>query len=148
VLGRDAGFRQRVEDGGQVGRGGAVGMLFFQRGDDQAAGALGLPAGQQVRAVFPAGDDAEADAVGLGEVGEGLVHPGEVRGAVVGQGEQHAGEQGADLQLARAGAGGQHRLDRPGDPRAVDDLLKAGERDWRAHRVPPSRATARVSPAG
>src|ERR1019366_1817084 len=72
VPGGDAGFQERVEEGGEVRGRAAVGVVFTQRGDDQVAGALGLPVGQQVRAVLPAGEHAEADAVGLGKVSEGL----------------------------------------------------------------------------
>ena len=75
-------------------------------------------------------------------------NPGHVRGPVTGQGQQHAGEQGADQQLAGADADRQEGLDPARDVRAVDDLLQPGERDRRAHRVPPSRATARVSSPG
>jgi len=118
------------------------GVLFFRCVGDQAEGAPGLPAGEQVRAVFPAGDDAQADAVGLGQAGEGLVHPGEVGGAVAGQGEQHAGQQGADQQLAGPDTGRQQCLDPRGGPGPADDLLQPLQRDWRAHRVPPGSATA------
>ena len=79
------------------------------------------------------------------------MHPGEVRGAVVGQGQQHAGEQGAHRELAGAAAGGQQRLDRPGDPERSTTCLEAGERDCRltgcrrAERRRGSRAGSRAA---
>ena len=86
-------------------------MVFLECADDQVEGALDLPVGEQMRAVFPARHHAQADPVGLGEAGQGLVHPGQVRGAVVGQGQQHADQQGAGQQLAGPDADRQHCLD-------------------------------------
>jgi hypothetical protein len=61
---------------------------------------LSLPAGQRVRPAFPVREDAEPPLLALGQRGQRLMHPGQVRGAAVGEGEHHAQQQGADGQLA------------------------------------------------
>ena len=88
-----------------------VGCVLAEGRGDQAEGALGLPVGEQVRAVFPVRDHAQPYLVVLGQAGQRLVHPGEVGGPVIGLGQAHAGQQGADAQLPGAHAGGQHGLD-------------------------------------
>jgi hypothetical protein len=65
-------------------------MFFAQCFDDEAEGALDLPVGELVRAGLPVLGDGEPDLVFGGQRGERLVHPGQVRGPVIGQGEHHA----------------------------------------------------------
>jgi hypothetical protein len=90
VPGGDAGFEHSVAGGGQDLAGCAVGMLFLQCLHQEAEGVLDLPVGELVRAVLPVLGDAEPDLVGGGQRGQRLVHPGQVRGPAVGQGELHA----------------------------------------------------------
>jgi len=52
------------------------------------------------------------------------VDTGQVRGPVIGGGQAHPGQQGADPQLPGPHAGGQHRLDAGRDAGGVDDLLE------------------------
>ena len=90
MLGGDAGFQQVIQDAGQVIGGGAVGMLFAERFHGEVKGVLDLPVGELVRAVAPGLGDAESHLVCGGQRGQRLVHPGQVRGPVIGQGELHA----------------------------------------------------------
>ena len=88
--GGDAGFQQAVADGGQSPGGSAVGMVFGQRLRDEVEGVLDLPVGELVRAVLLLVQHAEPGLVCGGQAGERLMHPGQVRGPVIGQGELHA----------------------------------------------------------
>ena len=90
----------------------------------EAEGPLGLPVGQQVRAVFPVRDHAQPPLVIFGQADQGLVDAGQVGGPVIGLGQAHPGQQGADRQLAVAHADGQHGLDPGRDAGGVDDLLE------------------------
>ena len=77
-----------------------------------------------MRAVFPVRDHAEPPLVVFGQAGQGLVHAGQVRGPVVGLGQPHAGQQGADAQLAGPHPGREHGFDPGRDAGGVDDLLE------------------------
>jgi len=112
-----------VADRLQRAGGQPVGGVLAEGRGDQAEGPLGLPVGQQVRAVFPVGDHAQPPLGIFGQAGQCLVHPGEVGGPVIGLGQAHAGQQGADAQLPGAHPGGQHGLDLRRDAGGVDDLL-------------------------
>ena len=70
-----------------------------------------------------------------------------MRGPVVGLGQHHPGQQGADPQLAVPHPDGQHGLDPRRDAGGVDDLLEHRQRDHR-RPVPPSSRTASASPPG
>ena len=97
---RDAGFEQVVADApAAAGEGSPSGSSLPRASGDQAEGVLGLPVGEQVRAVFPVRDHAEPPLVVFGQADQGLVHAGQVGGPVVGLGQAHAGQQGADAQL-------------------------------------------------
>jgi hypothetical protein len=142
----DGCLEQPVADPGEGLRWQAVGCVLGQGACDQAEGALGRPVGEQVRAGLPVLRDAEPDLVGLGQAGERVADPGQVRGPLIGLGQQHPGQQGADPQLPVAHPGGQQGLDPRRDAGGVDDLLQRGQRG--AHRVAPSSATAVASSAG
>ena len=120
-----------------------AGLVLAEGRGDQAEGPLGLPVGEQVRAVLPVRDHAEPPLVVLGQADQRLVHPGQVRGPVIGLGQAHAGQQGADLQLPGAHADGQHGLDPRRDAGGVDDLLERRQRD---HAAGPPRAAAPPRP--
>jgi len=143
----DAGFEQVAADPGEVRGRQSAGFVLGEGVRDQAGGALGLPAGEQVRAVFPVRDDAGPGLVLVRQRGERLVHAGQVSGPVAGLGQAHAGQQGADLQLPGAHAYGQHGLDQRRDAGPVDDFFQDAQRR-RAHRVPPGSRTACASQAG
>jgi len=51
-------------------------MRKGERAGDQAEGALGLPVGEQMRAVFPVREHAEPPLVVFGQAGQGLVDAG------------------------------------------------------------------------
>ena len=99
---RDGCFQQAVAGALQFRRRQPVRLVLAERPGDQAEGVLGLPVGQQVRAVLPVREDAEPPLLALGQADQGLVHPGQVRGPAVGEGEQHAQQQGPDGQLPGA----------------------------------------------
>jgi hypothetical protein len=111
-----------------------------------------LAVGELVRAVGPVLDDAEPFLVVLGQAGQRGVRSGEVGGAAVGQGEEHAGQQGAGFQLAAADGGRQHLLYFPGDAGAADDVLDHRQRDGHGRALSagraPSSATASRSVPG
>jgi hypothetical protein len=123
---RDGGLQQVVADRGEGGRGQAIGDVLGQGIRDQAEGALGLPVGELVRAGFPVLQHAEPDLVGLGQGGQRVADPGQVRGPLTGLGQQHPGQQGADPQLPAAHPGGQQQLNPRRDAGSVDDLLQRG----------------------
>ena len=99
VLRRDAGLQQVVADPLQRAGGQAIGVVFGQRAGDQAEGALGLPVGELVRASLPVLGHAEPDLVGGGQGDQRAADPGQVRGPLIGLGQHHPGQQGADPQL-------------------------------------------------
>ena len=101
---RDAGLEQAVAGALQFRRRQPVRLVLAERGRHQAEGVLGLPVGQQVRAVPPVRQHAEAPLLAPGQADQRLVHPGQVRGAAVGEREHHAEQQGADGQLPCPGA--------------------------------------------
>jgi len=107
-------------------------MLLAQRIRDEVKGSLDLPVGELVRAGPPLFGDAEPGLVGLGQGGQRRVHPGQVRGPVIFQGEHHPGQQGTGRQLPVPHPGGQHLLDRRRHARGIDDVLEHVQRD--AHR--------------
>ena len=84
---------------GRVAGGQAIGVVFGQGAGDQAEGALGLPVGELVRAGLPVLGHAEPGLVGGGQGDQRVADPGQVRGPLIGLGQQHAGQQGADPQL-------------------------------------------------
>ena len=86
----------------RAGRRGREQVVLAEGRGDQAEDVVGLPVGQQVGAVPPARDHAEPGLVVLRRADEGLVDASEVRGAVTGLGQAHAGQQGADAQLPGA----------------------------------------------
>ncbi len=94
---------------------------------------LDLPVGELMRAGLPVFDDAQPLLVVLRQRQQRGVRPGEVGGTAVGQGEHHAGQQGAGCQLPAAGGGRQQGLDRLAGAGAGDDALDGGQRE--AHRV-------------
>ena len=108
---RDAGFEQVIADVLQHACGQPVRLVLGQGIGDQAEGPLGLPVSQQVRAVVPVREHAQPPLVILTEGGQCLVHAGQVGGPVIGLGQAHAGQQGADRQLPGAHADGEHGLD-------------------------------------
>jgi hypothetical protein len=69
-----------------------AGSLMVAKVPDQAECVLDLPVGELVRAGAPVLDHAEPFLVGGGQAGERGVHPGQLRGPVISQGEQHAQE--------------------------------------------------------
>ena len=104
-LPRDGCLEQVVAGRLQRPGGQPVGLVLAEGRGDQAEGPLGLPVGEQVRAVFPVRDHAEPPLLVLGQADQRLVHPGQVRGPVIGLGQAHAGQQGADAQLPGAHPG-------------------------------------------
>ena len=116
-----------------------AGLVIAEGGGDQAAGALGLPVGQQVRAVLPVRDHAQPPPGVFGQAGQRLVHPGQVGWPVIGLGQAHAGQQGADAQLPGAHPDGQHGLDPRRGAGGVDDLLEHRQRDHGRRAAPSSR---------
>src|SRR5712691_5121813 len=80
----DGSFEQVVADCLQFRGGQAVGLVLADGGGNQAAGVLGLPEGQLVRAVLPVRPHAQPPLVGLGQAGQRLVNKGEVSGPSVG----------------------------------------------------------------
>ena len=89
------GFQQVIEHGGEAAEG-VPSVSVLQRGGDQAEGALGPAVGELVRARLPLLGHAEPGLVGSGQGGQRLMHPGEVRGPAVSQGEHDAQQSGAD----------------------------------------------------
>ena len=83
----------------------------------------------------------------LAEGGQRLVDAGQVSGPVIGGGQAHAGQQGADPELPGPHPGREHGLDAGRGAGGVDDLL---ERHQPGHgrRAAPSSLTASASPAG
>jgi hypothetical protein len=77
---RDRGLQQVVADRLQRRRGQPVRLVGAERPGGQAEGVLGLPVGQQVRAVPPVRDHAEPDLVISRQADQGLVDAGEVAG--------------------------------------------------------------------
>ena len=128
-----------VADALQRAGGQPVGLVPGEGIGDQAEGPLGLPVGQLVRAVVPARDHAQPPLLVPGQAGQCLVHPGEVGGPVIGLGQAHAGQQGADFQLPGAHADGQHGLDPRRDAGGVDDLLERRQRGHDCRAAPSSR---------
>jgi hypothetical protein len=55
-------------------------VIVAERAGDQSEGPLGLPVGQQVRAVLPVFYHAEPHLVGLGQGDQRIADPGQVRG--------------------------------------------------------------------
>ena len=92
MRGRDAGLQQAVADGLQDCGRGAVGLVLAQRPGHESEGVFDLPVGELVRPARPVCGHAEPRLVSFGQRGQRLVHPGQVRGPVIGQGEQHAQE--------------------------------------------------------
>ena len=138
VLVGDAGFQQVIADRGRGSSEGAPsGTSLASASGDQAEGALGLPVGELVRAGLPVFGHAEPGLVVCGQGGQRVADAGQVRGPVVGLGEQHPGQQGADAQLAVPHPGRQQRLDPRRDAGGVDDVLQRGQRD--AHRCRPEQ---------
>ncbi len=103
---RDRCLQQVIADRLQWLRGQPVGLILAEGRGDQAEGPLGLPVGEQVRAVLPVRDHAQPPLVRLGQADQGLVHPAQMRGPVISLGQAHAGQQGTDLQLPGAHADG------------------------------------------
>ena len=92
---RDGCLEQVVAEALQPAGGQPVGDVLGQRVRDEAEGPLGLAVSQPVRAVLPVRDHAEPPLVVLGQGDQCLVDAGQVGGPVVGQHDQHAGQQGA-----------------------------------------------------
>jgi hypothetical protein len=90
-LGRDGCLEQVIADRLQRLWREAVGLVFAEGAGNQAEGALGLPVGQLVRAVFAVRDHPHPHLVMFGEADQGLAHAGQVGGPVIGQDEQAAG---------------------------------------------------------
>ena len=67
-------------------------MLFAERFHGEVKGVLDLPVGELVRAGLPVLYHAEPGLVSLRQCDQRLVHSGQVRGPVVGQGEHHPGQ--------------------------------------------------------
>jgi hypothetical protein len=103
---RDGCLEQVIADGLQPAGGQPAGRVLAEGRAGQPGGALGLPVSQLVRVVLPVRDDTGPPLPALAERGERLVHPGQVRGPVIGVSQAHPGQQGADLQLPPAHAGG------------------------------------------
>ena len=97
--------------------------------------------------MLPVRDHPEPPLVIVGQADQGLVHAGQVGGPVIGLGQAHPGQQGADRQLPGAHPGRQHDLDPRRDAGGVDDLLERRQRDHDGRAAPSSR-TAAASPAG
>ena len=97
--------------------------------------------------MLPVRGHAQPPPVVAGQADQGLVHPGEVGGPVIGLGQAHAGQQRADAQLPAAHPGREGGLDPRCDAGGVDDRLE--RRQWDHRRAaPPSSRTASASPAG
>jgi len=96
--------------------------------------------------VLPVRGHAEPPPVVLGQADQGLVHAGEVGGPVIGLGQAHPGQQGADCQLPGPRPGGQQHLDLRRDAGAVDDILQGRQRDHDRRAAPSSRTASASLP--
>ena len=101
----------RRRSAARISGGQAVGDVLGQGAGDQAEGALGLPVGELVRAGLPVLGHAEPGLVGGGQGDQRVADPGQVRGPVIGLGQHHPGQQGADAQLPVPHPDRQHGLD-------------------------------------
>ena len=120
----DARLQQRVEHLRQRLAGLPVGLGLGQRPRHQREGALHLAVGELVWAVLPLGDHPEPRLLGLRQAEERLVHPAQMGGAALAGDQEHADQQRARRELARAHADRQERLDPRSDARAIDDPLQ------------------------